>query len=261
MSKAASPPLYTDRSSRALVFALLFVVASVAVHVVGFYGLDLWVSSKPPPEREKVMELVVIEVKPPPPPEVKEEPPPPPPPVKLKPPPVKVAAVLPPKEVPKDLPPPPNEEPPPETPPKIQPLIVGISMSSTSATGNFNAPVGNTQYGRTAERAAKPEEVMAYVAPKYMPVYQVDSPPEVMSDYKPPYPEEARKVGIEGQVIIAITVDNEGRVVNAKMVRGLGYGLDEAALLGIKRFKFKPAFKSGEAVSTTFNYTFNFLLD
>jgi len=50
-------------------------------------------------------------------------------------------------------------------------------------------------------------------------------------------------------------------VVAAKIVKGQGYGLDEAALNAIKRFRFKPATKNGEAVSTEMKYSYTFLLD
>jgi protein TonB len=141
------------------------------------------------------------------------------------------------------------------------PLVVGISMSSTTSAGGFAAPVGNTTYGQVASRATDPKEVKAYSAPKYTPIYQVDSEPRVMSEVKIPYPDEARRAGIEGTVTLSITVDNEGRVVAAKIVKGQGYGLDEAALTAIRRFRFKPAVKNGEAVSTEMKYSYTFLLD
>ena len=82
-----------------------------------------------------------------------------------------------------------------------------------------------------------------------------------MSEVKIPYPEEARRAGIEGTVTLSITIDNEGKAVAAKVLKGAGYGLDEAALTAIKRFRFKPAIKGGEAVSTEMKYSYTFLLD
>jgi protein TonB len=176
-------------------------------------------------------------------------------------PPVKVAvAEKPPPPPPEQAPPPPNE-PPPETPPKPVPLVVGISLSSTTSAGGFAAPVGNTTYGRVAERATNPQEVKQYVAPKYTPIYQVDREPQVASEVKIPYPEEARRAGIEGTVTLSITVDPDGKVVAAKIVAGPGYGLNEAARDAIRRFRFKPAIKGGEAVSTEMKYSYTFLLD
>ena len=89
----------------------------------------------------------------------------------------------------------------------------------------------------------------------------MDTEPSVVQEIKIPYPEEARRQGIEGVVVLSITVDLDGNVVQAKVVTGPGYGLEDAALKGIKRFKFKPATKNGEVVSTELKYRYRFMLD
>lgn len=260
-SQALDSPLPPRRSSGA---AWAFVLVSLTLHAVALYALS-HVTDRPAPAYVKPVELVMVEVqKPPPPPEKKEEPKPPPPKPKpaVKPPPIKVAEApkpLPPP--PTQAPPPPNPAPPPPTPSKPVPLVVGISMSSTTSAGGFAAPVGNTAYGKTADKATEAKEVKAYSAPKYTPIYQVDSAPSVLTDVKIPYPPEARRAGIEGSVTLSITVDTEGHVVAAKVLNGPGYGLNEAALEAVKRFRFKPAIKGGEAVSTELKYTYTFLLD
>jgi protein TonB len=261
MSQAAlDSPIQPRRTSQA---ALIFVLVSMAVHGAGLFALSR-MKERPAGEIQRPVELVVVEVqKPPPPPPPKEEPKPPEPPkVKPppKPPPVKVAQVdKPPPPPPEQAPPPPNEPPP--QPTKPVPLVVGISMSSTTSAGTFAAPVGNTAYGKVDPKAKAPQEVKEYAAPKYTPIYQVDSEPQVASEVKIPYPEEARRAGIEGTVTLSITIDPEGKVVAAKILSGPGYGLNEAARDAIKRFRFKPAIKGGEAVSTEMKYSYTFLLD
>jgi protein TonB len=261
MSQAAldNPFSSPRRSSQ---WAPGFVVFSLVLHGVGLLALSR-MKERPQSLTQKPVELIMVEVqKPPPPPPPKEEPKPPEPPkVKPpKPPPVKVAvAEKPPPPPPEQAPPPPNE-PPPE-PTKPVPLVVGISLSSTTSAGGFAAPVGNTAYGKVDTKAKAPSEVKEYAAPKYTPIYQVDSEPKVLSEVKIPYPEEARRAGVEGTVTLSITVDPEGKVVAAKIVSGPGYGLNEAARDAIKRFRFKPAIKGGEAVSTEMKYAYTFLLD
>ncbi|NMO21659.1 energy transducer TonB [Pyxidicoccus fallax] len=239
-----------------------FVAGSLALHGLGLVVLHAKPAERPAAQRP--VEMVMVEVQkppPPPPPPVEEKKPEPPPPPKVRVrPPLKVA------EAPRPLPPPPVDAPPPpnETPPpaaKPAPLVVGMTMSSTTSGGSFAAPVGNTLYGRTADRAKAPQEVKAYSAPKYTPIYQVDREPELANEVKIPYPEEARRAGIEGTVTLAITIDNEGRVVAVKVINGPGYGLNEAARDAIRRFRFKPAIKGGEAVSTEMKYSYTFLLD
>ena len=201
----------------------LFLLVSLGVHGVGFLLLSRMAERKPPVVQRPV-ELVMVEVQKPP-------------------------------------PPPPNDTPPPETPPKPVPLVVGISLSSTTSAGGFAAPVGNTTYGKVADTATHPSEVKAYTAPRYVPVYQVDTEPTVAQEVKIPYPDEARRSGVEGTVTLSITVNAEGRVVKAVVLKGPGYGLDEAAREALLRFRFKPAVKNGESVATEMKYSYTFLLD
>ena len=51
-------------------------------------------------------------------------------------------------------------------------------------------------------------------------------------------------------VVLLITIDSDGKVSAAKVLSGPGYGMEEAALESIYRFKFKPAVKDGEPVAT-----------
>jgi protein TonB len=232
------------------------LVVSFGVHAA--YVISLRPSLRDRAEN-KPIEIELFEVKPPPPPPPEPEPepekpkPPPPPPPKIK--------VAVPKPVVEE-PPPPTEEAPKEEA-KPPPIFIGVSMSGTSSAGTFSAPVGNSAMGGIAPKAPNPEEVKPYKAPKYVPPGGADSDPEVApgGEFKIPYPDEAKKAGVEGTVRLRITVDFEGHVTEVKILNGPGYGLDEAAREALKRFKFRPAMKAGEAVSTTITYNYTFLLD
>ncbi|GMU06893.1 energy transducer TonB [Corallococcus caeni] len=262
MSQAVLDPIpQRDRSTR---FLLVFLLVSLALHGLAFGYLSTMEGRKLTPA-QKPVEMVMVEVQkppPPPPPEEKKEEPKPPPPPKVKPvkpPPIKVAEAPKPPP-PTEAPPPPNDTPPPPSA-KPPPLVVGMTMSSTTSAGSFAAPVGNTAYGKANGTAKAPQDVKGYSAPKYVPVYQVDSEPSVASEVKIPYPDEARRAGIEGTVTLSITIDAEGKVTNVKVISGPGYGLNEAARDAIRRFRFKPAIKGGEAVATEMKYSYTFLLD
>lgn len=254
-----SPPSGPGRAPRALP---PFLLASLLLH-----GAALaWVANAPPrpaPPERQVIELAMIA---PPPPAAVEPPPPPPPPVARPkaPPPVRVAAPMTPPPEPlaeREVEPPPPNEPPPPQAPKVVPIVVGLSMSSTTTAGSFAAPVGNTVYGKTADRAVEPASVKAYAGPKFMPVYQVDTAPVVRTEVKIDYPPEARRASVEGTVTLSITVDEHGKVTRAVVVSGPGHGLDEAARDAVLRFLFSPAIKDGAPVSTEMKYAYTFLLD
>jgi TonB family protein len=62
------------------------------------------------------------------------------------------------------------------------------------------------------------------------------------------YPEMARRAGIQGRVVIQFVVDEDGSVINPKVLRGIGGGADEAAIVAIKQMKFNPGMQLGQPV-------------
>ena len=220
-------------------------------------------------EPAEPVELTVIErvqPRPPPPPEPPkpEEKKPEPPPKVLRPKPKDLPP--PPKDAPppvkEDLPPPPNEDPPEDAKPQA-PVTIGISMSSTTTAGGFAAPVGNSLYGSAPRVATRPEDVQPYASPngRYVPPHQVTELPVLLTEVRPAYPEEARKLGLEGQVVVRVTVDAAGKVAAAKIIKGIGHGCDESALDAIKRDRFKPGTYGGEAITTEITFTMTFVID
>jgi protein TonB len=247
---------YGTDDAKSLWFLAGALVLSITGHVVTMVVLPEALARG---DKPKSVEMEFYEPPPPPPPPKEEPPPEPPKPlekIKVKPPPVKLAEVVPPK----DEPPPPNDEPPPEAP-KVVPIVVGISMSSTTTTGGFAVQVGNTTYGKASDKITDAADVKAYQAPKYAPPGGADTEPQTLGEVKIPYPDEAKKNEIEGSVRLKVTLDPEGTVTAVAVISGPGYGLNEAARDALRKFRFKPATKGGENVGYTFVYTYTFLLD
>jgi TonB family protein len=86
------------------------------------------------------------------------------------------------------------------------------------------------------------------------------TPPRLSEVASPDYTAEAKKKKIEGTVTLAIVVDKKGDVVDAKVLKGLGYGLDENAIIAVKEWKYKPAEKDGEPVAVKMEVTLDFYL-
>ena len=80
------------------------------------------------------------------------------------------------------------------------------------------------------------------------PLQRRDGPPQVRYRKNPHYTKEARKRKIEGLVSLSIVVDEKGTALDPKVVRGLGYGLDEAAINAVKTWIFWPGIKGGKPV-------------
>ncbi len=74
------------------------------------------------------------------------------------------------------------------------------------------------------------------------------------------YPEEARKAGIEGRVILQFIVDENGDVLDPKIVRGIGGGADEEALRVIREAKFEPGIQRGKEVKVQYSLPIVFRL-
>lgn len=62
------------------------------------------------------------------------------------------------------------------------------------------------------------------------------------------YPEEARRQGREGKVILRLRIDARGRLVDARVVKAAGHGFDEAALRAITASSYRPAERNGRTV-------------
>jgi len=74
------------------------------------------------------------------------------------------------------------------------------------------------------------------------------------------YPEMARKAGIEGRVIVQFVVNEQGEVVNPKVVRGIGGGCDKEALRVVKTAEFTPGMQRGRPVKVQYTLPITFQL-
>lgn len=75
------------------------------------------------------------------------------------------------------------------------------------------------------------------------------------------YPPVARETGIEGIVYVTFVVDVDGKIINAKILRGIGGGCDEEALRVISGMpQWKAGYQHGSAVKVQFNIPVSFTL-
>jgi len=74
--------------------------------------------------------------------------------------------------------------------------------------------------------------------------------PAFLRRVMPVYPEEARRLGKEGRVVLRLTIDAGGNLRGVEVVQGAGFGFEEAAVTAVKRSSFRPANVQGQAVSS-----------
>ena len=222
----------------------ILVGGSLALHV----GLGVWMGLLPKEKKSDSVAIALSEskkkkddAKPPPPP-----PPPPPAPAVAK---AKVAAPAPKAaaEPPPEAPPPPRAAPAGDAPTAMDGFAdLGLAMG-----GNGMAlPSGPGRGAAPAPAAAPPaarkvkELVAATDECKEDPVK-----PKLDRQTQPAYTNEGRQASVEGVVKLEVSVDENGRVTNVKVLKGLGFGLDESAVAAARQWTFKPATRCGKAVS------------
>lgn len=112
----------------------------------------------------------------------------------------------------------------------------GMAATPVVMASGFASPV--TVATVKSPAAAKPAAV-------------TNSPVEITFKPKPDYTEAGRKQRVNGEVQLQVVFSADGRVHVMKVVRGLGYGLDEQAVKAAEQIKFKPALQDGQAIDTT----------
>jgi TonB family protein len=74
---------------------------------------------------------------------------------------------------------------------------------------------------------------------------------EITYKPNPVYTNEARNLRLEGEVLLEVMFGANGQLHVNRVVRGMGHGLDEAALAAANKMRFKPALRNGQLVDST----------
>lgn len=84
-------------------------------------------------------------------------------------------------------------------------------------------------------------------------------PPKLIKRVNPVYPEEAKKAGVEGPVILQVQTDIYGRVDSIKVLKSIPL-LDQAAIDAVKQWIYEPLIVDGEPRKGIFTVTVYFKL-
>ena len=77
----------------------------------------------------------------------------------------------------------------------------------------------------------------------------VDTRVVITSKPKPVYTKEARRLGVQGFVVLKVALSANGRVGRIRVLKRLPAGLTENAIKAVCKLEFKPAIKAGQPVS------------
>jgi TonB family protein len=86
------------------------------------------------------------------------------------------------------------------------------------------------------------------------------SPPILLFAVDPKFSPEAKDKKVGGTVLVGLVVDEKGKPLYIRVIRGVGMGLDENAVEAVKQYKFKPAMENGKPVRVSINIEVNFNL-
>jgi protein TonB len=117
-----------------------------------------------------------------------------------------------------------------EKPAEVEPTGEPVLVASAGGSGSS----GGAWTGSASQPIHLPE---AAVPPERL---------EIGSE--PQYPEEARRAGREGLVILKIIIDEEGRVTEVDVLRG-GEPFASAAVRAVRTWRYRPATLAGTPIS------------
>ncbi len=84
--------------------------------------------------------------------------------------------------------------------------------------------------------------------------------PRKIKDIRPTYPPDAQTAHVQGVVVLDATIDSDGKVSMARVVRSIPL-LDAAAVAAVRQWEFTPTFIDGRAVPVITTVTVNFAVE
>jgi TonB family protein len=127
-------------------------------------------------------------------------------------------------------------------------------IKGTVASADFGggvATAGTANHGAVSTGGFGSEQVVHGNKLAQFDAGPATTPVEIISKPQPVYTDEARNLKLEGEVLLEVLFSANGTLQVNRVVRGLGHGLDDAAIAAANKMRFKPALRMGQAVDST----------
>ncbi len=111
-------------------------------------------------------------------------------------------------------------------------------VAAATPAARVGSPLGTSLYGSPTGHDVRP--ALPVVGPH----------PSVSRSELPP--------GVQGDVVVEITIDALGNIIGTKFVKTLGYGVDEKVLATLQQWHFTPATQDGIAIPSQQYVYFHF---
>lgn len=227
-----------------------------AVTLAAHGALATWLAGREPALREPVPRTVVrFKVTPPAP---KKEPR-----KEIEPP---VRPPEPPKPVKRVRPKPPPSAPPPDGPTRtdiIEPAPSGLAPDQSAPQGAMTVQGGGgidgaIQDGRGSEKTRVAPPPPRPAPRRFVPILEVTKMPRAIRPVEPEVPDEFRRQNREAVVVVEVAISASGRVIEARVVKKAGFGLDQAAIDAARRTSFEPAMQGDRPVAVKMQIPYRF---
>ena len=130
----------------------------------------------------------------------------------------------------------------------IKGTVASADFGSSIATGSKgdgrSSGVSTGGFGAEQVVHGGPKLAQADSGPATVPV-------EITYKPRPLYTDDARSLKLEGEVLLEVMFSANGTLHVNRVVRGLGHGLDEAAVAAANKMRFKPALRMGQPTDST----------
>jgi TonB family protein len=132
----------------------------------------------------------------------------------------------------------------------------GIKGTIASADFGNGIATGGNGNGRASGQGVSTggfgQEQVVHQGPKVITETSAPTTPvEITFKPNPVYTDEARSLRLEGEVLLEMSFSANGTLHVNRVVKGLGHGLDDAAMAAANKIRFKPALRNGQPVDST----------
>jgi peptide/nickel transport system substrate-binding protein len=118
-------------------------------------------------------------------------------------------------------------------------------------------PAAPTEVSRTTEGVADTVPEESAEPPKFV-AYEVPPKPLNLDRVVFPYPEVAKKLGLNGTVYLELWISKEGNVTNVVLIRSVHPILDKVAVENARQLRFSPAIQGNKPVAVRYSFPVRF---
>jgi len=126
----------------------------------------------------------------------------------------------------------------------------GTGKPGSKGKGKGKQPVGDPKGEDDGKAPWQPRsELFIKDLPKVVKVPKIECP-------------ATAELGVQGDVILKVQIDREGKIRKVKVVKGIGQGCDQVAIKALKKARFKPAVgTNGKPVDYELRYEYAFTVN